>query len=93
MNKPYVLASERSAALIGCAYIAPLVTNAWFRWDNSRDSGVYTTGAEVSYRKPTHVQIFDDGEWHPVVAFYGATCKPATDYFSTIFGEDNDETY
>ena len=36
--KPYTLASERAAAPTGCAYIAPLFWNKWFRcWaDKSR---------------------------------------------------------
>ena len=41
MSKPYTLASERAAAPTGCAYIAPLLTCAWFRWESCRDSGQY----------------------------------------------------
>ena len=48
MSKPYTLASERAAAPTGCAYIAPLLTCAWFRWESCRDSGQYLTGAEVA---------------------------------------------
>ena len=39
MSKPYTLASERADAPNGCAYVAPLLTCAWFRWENCRDSG------------------------------------------------------
>lgn len=84
MNKPYTLASERADAPVGCAYVAPLLTNAWFRWDNCRDSGQYLTGAEVAALKPTHVQLFHNGAWHPVAAFYGSVCAPANDYFQEV---------
>lgn len=58
MSKPYTLASERADAPNGCAYVAPLLTCAWFRWENCRDSGQYLTGAEVAAFKPTNIQIF-----------------------------------
>lgn len=35
MTKPYTLASERADAPTGCAYVAPLLTNAWFRWETA----------------------------------------------------------
>ena len=84
MNKPYTLASERAAAPTSeAAYIAPMLTYMWFRWDGIRDSGYNRTGAEAaaeSGSKP--VQVFADGEWHPVAA-YGTTCaQSAAIYFS-----------
>ena len=84
MTKPYTLASERAEAPIGCAYVAPLLTNAWFRWENCRNSGQYLTGAQVTTTKPTNVQIFHNGAWHPVAAFYGSVCAPARDYFQEV---------
>ncbi len=81
MTTTIIPARERAQAPIGCAYVAPLLTNAWFRWDNCRDSGQYMTGADVADRKPTHIQIFHNGAWHPVAAFYGSVCAPADDYF------------
>lgn len=84
MNKPYTLAAERTDAPTGCAYVAPLLTNAWFRWENCRNSGQYMTGAQVTTSKPTNVQVFHDGEWHPVAAFYGSVCAPASDYFQEV---------
>lgn len=33
MNEPYTLASKRADAPTGCAYVAPLFWNKWFRWD------------------------------------------------------------
>ena len=36
MSKPYTLASERADAPNGCAYVAPLLTCAWFRWEFNR---------------------------------------------------------
>lgn len=84
MNKPYTLASERADAPVGCAYVAPLFWTKWFRWDNCRNSGQYLTGAEVANLKPTHVQLFHNGAWHPVAAFYGSVCAPASDYFQEV---------
>ena len=82
--KPYTLASERAAAPTGCAYIAPLLSYAWFRWENCRAAGVYVTGAEVVSAKPTNVQVFADGEWNPVVAYCGCTCEPALNYLQEV---------
>lgn len=69
--KPYYLASERAAApTSSMSYIAPVLTRMWFRWDSIRDSGYNRTGAEAvaeSGSKP--VQVFADGEWHPVAAY------------------------
>lgn len=84
MSKPYTLASKRADAPTGCAYVAPLLTCAWFRWENCRDSGQYLTGAEVAAFKPTNIQIFHDGAWHPVAAFYGAVCAPVDDYLQEV---------
>lgn len=85
MNKPYTLASERAAAPTGCDYIAPILISMWYRWDGIRDSGYNRTGAEVAAEAGTKpVQVFANGEWHPVVA-YGTTCaRPAVDYFQEV---------
>ena len=48
------------------------------------DSGQYLTGAEVAAFKPTNIQIFHDGAWHPVAAFYGAVCAPVDDYLQEV---------
>ena len=45
--KPYTLASERAAAPTGCAYIAPLFWNKWFRWGGSQASGCYQLGGQI----------------------------------------------
>lgn len=45
--KPYTLASERGAAPTGCAYIAPLFWNKWFRWGGSQASGCYQLGGQI----------------------------------------------
>lgn len=76
MTKPYTLASERADAPTGCAYVAPLLTNAWFRWDNCRDSGHYQLGGRTQDEHHTGLQIFADGEWHPVKAFASDWCEP-----------------
>lgn len=84
MTTTIIPARERAQAPIGLPYIAPLLTNAWFRWENCRASGQYLTGAEVATLKPTNVQMFHNGAWHPVAAFYGAVCAPANDYFQEV---------
>lgn len=50
--KPYTLASERAAAPTGCAYIAPLFWNKWFRWGGSRHLAA-TSWADKSRMKAT----------------------------------------
>ena len=67
--KPYTLASERAAAPTGCAYIAPSLVDLWFRWGKVRPSGLLMTGMEVPEYRDTPVQVFDNGEWHQVIAF------------------------
>ncbi|MFR1909975.1 MAG: hypothetical protein ACLUVA_00935 [Faecalibacterium sp.] len=80
MSKPYTLASERADAPTGCAYVAPTFWNKWFRWDGSRASGCYQLGGQVKDENHTGLQIFADGEWHPVVGWTLDSCGPATDY-------------
>ena len=41
MTTTIIPARERAQAPIGCAYVAPLFWNKWFRWDGSRASGCY----------------------------------------------------
>ena len=80
MNKPYTLASERAEAPTGCAYIAPLFWNFWFRWDGSRASGNYQLGGRTRDENHTGLQVFSDGAWHPVVGWSLDDCTIATDY-------------
>jgi len=44
MTTTIIPARERAQAPIGCAYVAPLFWNKWFRWDGSRASGHYQLG-------------------------------------------------
>ena len=74
--KSYTLASERAAAPTGCAYVAPLFWIYWFRWDGSRKSGDYQLGARIQEENHTGLQIFADGEWHPVKGFALDSCEP-----------------
>lgn len=55
--KPYTLASERAAAPTGCAYIAPLFWNKWFRWGGSQASGCYQLGGQIKDESHTGLQI------------------------------------
>ena len=84
MTKPYTLASERADAPIGCAYVAPLEWGHWFRWDECRASGCYQFGWQTKYENHTGLQIFADGEWHPVVGWTLDNCGPANDYFQEV---------
>lgn len=84
MSKPYTLASERAAVPTGCAYIAPLFWNKWFRWGGSQASGCYQLGGQIKDESHTGLQIFADGEWHPVAAFYGAVCAPVDGYLQEV---------
>ena len=65
---------------IGCAYVAPTFWNKWFRWDGSRASGCYQLGGQVKDENHTGMQVFADGEWHPVIGWTLDSCGPATDY-------------
>ena len=80
MSKPYTPASKRADAPTGCAYVAPTFWNKWFRWDGSRASGCYQLGGQVKDENHTGMQVFADGEWHPVVAFAYGYIGPAADY-------------
>ena len=82
--KPYTLASERAAAPTGCAYIAPLFWNYWFRWDDSLESGCYQLGGRTRDENHTGLQVFSDGEWHPVVGWSLDDCTIARDYFQEV---------
>lgn len=84
MNKPYTLASERANAPTGCAYVAPLFWNYWFRWKGSRASGCYQLGGRTRDEEHTELQIFADGEWHPVVGWALDDCAPTGDYFQEV---------
>lgn len=87
--KSYTLTSERTAAPTGCAYVAPLFWMHWFRWTDSRASGDYQLGAQVKDENHTGLQIFADGEWHPVKAFTSDLCEPwKTCEAENIFGEE-----
>ena len=59
---------------------APTFWNKWFRWDGSRASGCYQLGGQVKDETHTGLQVFADGEWHPVIGWTLDSCGPATDY-------------
>ena len=80
MTTTIIPARERAQTPIGCAYIAPLFWNYWFRWEGSPESGCYQLGGQVRDEKHTDLQIFADGEWHPVAAWTLDDCTPANDY-------------
>lgn len=82
--KPYTLASERAAAPTGCAYIAPLFWNKWFRWGGSQASGCYQLGGQIKDESHTGLQIFADGEWHPVIGWALDDCRPAVNCLQEV---------
>ena len=84
MNKPYTLASERAAAPTGCAYVAPTFWIHWFRLDGCQVSGCYQLGGQVKEEGHTGLQVFADGEWHPVVGWALDDCAPASNYFQEV---------
>lgn len=50
------------------SYVVPTMSYNWFRWKGCRRSGQWIHGAEAE----THfdaLQVYDNGTWHPVVAF------------------------
>ena len=53
--KPYTLASERAAAPTGCAYIAPLFWNKWFRWGGSQASGTRSSDGHWTTADPQSI--------------------------------------
>lgn len=80
MTTTIIPARERAQAPIGLPYIAPLMAHAWFRCDLTGGSGCYQLGGQVRDEKHTDLQIFADGEWHPVAAWTLDDCTPANDY-------------
>ena len=81
MTTTIIPARERAQAPIGLPYIAPLFWNNWFRWDGSPASGHYQLGGRTQDEHHTGLQVFADGEWHPVVGWALDDCTPASDYF------------
>ena len=80
MKSTYATANDRAQAPIGCAYMAPMLWNKWFRWNGSLTSGHYQLGGQVKDETHTGLQVFADDEWHPVVGWTLDNCGPATDY-------------
>lgn len=61
------------------SYAVPIRDYNWFRWKGCRRSGQWIRGAEAE----THcdaLQVYDNGAWHPVVAFSHGYMGPAADY-------------
>lgn len=81
MTTTIIPARERAQAPIGLPYIAPLFWNKRFRWDGSPASGHYQLGGRTQDEHHTGLQVFADGEWHPVVGWALDDCTPASDYF------------
>lgn len=89
MTTTIIPARERAQAPIGCAYVAPLFWNKWFRWDGSRASGHYQLGGRTQDEHHTGLQVFADGEWHPVKAFASDWCEPwETCEIKDLLGEE-----
>lgn len=57
MTTTIIPARERAQAPIGCAYVAPLFWNKWFRWDGSRASGHYQLGERTQDEHHTGLQV------------------------------------
>lgn len=61
------------------SYAVPIRDYNWFRWKGCSRSGQWIHGAEAE----THcdaLQVYDNGAWHPVVAFAYGYIGPAADY-------------
>lgn len=60
-------------------YAVPTMGRNWFRWKGCRRSGQWIHGAAAE----THcdaLEVYDNGAWHPVVAFSYGYIGPAADY-------------
>lgn len=60
------------------SYAVPIRDYNWFRWKGCRRSGQWIHGAGAE----THcdaLQVYDNGAWHPVVAFSYGYMGPAAD--------------
>lgn len=79
MTTTIIPARERAQAPIGLPYIAPLMAHAWFRCDITAGSGHYQLGGRTRDEHHTGLQIFADGEWHPVVGWSLDDCTPTAD--------------
>ena len=60
MTTTIIPARERAQAPIGCAYVAPLFWNKWFRWDGSRASGCYQLGGRT--QDEHHTGLLEDAQ-------------------------------
>ena len=61
------------------SYVVSIRDYNWFRWKGCRRSGQWIHGAGAE----THcdaLQVYDNGTWHPVVAFAHGYMGPAADY-------------
>lgn len=67
---------NRELAPVGCAYVAPLFKRRWFRWNESCPSGTRITGSKLHTERITGLQVFDGGEWHPVMVLASDWCEP-----------------
>ena len=80
MSKQYTLASERADAPTGCAYVATDVLEQVVPLGWKPGIRLLPAGRAGQGRNHTGLQIFPDGEWHPVVGWTLDNCGPATDY-------------
>lgn len=63
----------------GVSYVVPTRGYNWFHWKGCRWSGQWIHGAEAETYFDT-LQVYDNGTWHPVVAFSHGYMGPAADY-------------
>lgn len=61
------------------SYVVPTRGYNWFRWKGCRRDGRWAHGAEAETHFDT-LQVYDNGTWHPVVAFGYDYMGPAADY-------------
>ena len=61
------------------SYVVPTRGYNWFRWKGCRRDGRWVHGAEAETHFDT-LQVYDNGTWHPVVAFSHGYMGPAVDY-------------
>lgn len=83
-------AAERAAAKVGGPYQGGCREMDWYRWEGSNPGGSMERGAGMESLHHAGLQVYADGEWHPVTGF-GCHTQPAADSGAGREPEDSPE--
>lgn len=86
-------AAERAAAKVGAPYQGGGSEMNWYRWEGSNPGGSMERGAGMETLHHAGLQVYADGEWHPVTGFgyHTQPARPAADNAADREPEDSPE--